>query len=582
MREFPYLPALWCLGPAATAGGMKARDVLKFCGGRKGIGEGKRADCLARQQWLVGELGAAFAIMAVGCAAMASAATTKPLPVEPLLDYVIDLPGGGYSAVFGYRNENAVSVAIPVGTKNKFAPKPQDRGQPVNFSPGLRSEVFSVQFASGTLTWNLDGRSAYATPNRRPVVQITAPVDGLTVSAPASIEILANAYDPDATGSVKRVEFYRDGVLVGTDASAPYQLTLADVPPGAYRFHVCAFDDRNAPSLDSAAVTVTVSAAGPAVVPFQAGFEKEDGYQEGPLDAQGGWLASEATVVNATDAVEGLQSVLLGGGVPAEYMKRDIESAPGQRVVYADYFGLPFAAATEGESAIFSLEGLTHVAFVAAAGSGGFSAWDGDGLGGGRWRPTRTGVALDGDGYAQEWTRLTVRVDFGVGRWDLYVDGRLSAVDLGIDRAQQQGLASFIAMGSPSGATLIDGLLVADQNPVFADEDQDGMADAWETTHGLDQHVMDRQGDPDADGLPNVLEFMLGSDPTRPDSDGDGMPDLWEFYHGLNPAALDADADLDGDGVGNLAEYLSGRDPRRGAILDHDGVVNLRVLRPSE
>jgi hypothetical protein len=48
-----------------------------------------------------------------------------------------------------------------------------------------------------------------------------------------------------------------------------------------------------------------------------------------------------------------------------------------------------------------------------------------------------------------------------------------------------------------------------------------------------------------------------------PDRDRDGMPDAWEREHGLNehnPA--DAFADEDGDGVANAFEYVSGTDPR--------------------
>ncbi|WP_248344046.1 PKD domain-containing protein [Anaeromyxobacter paludicola] len=47
------------------------------------------------------------------------------------------------------------------------------------------------------------------------------------------------------------------------------------------------------------------------------------------------------------------------------------------------------------------------------------------------------------------------------------------------------------------------------------------------------------------------------------DSDCDGMPDWWELKNGLNPNwAGDALMDLDGDGLTNLAEYKLGTNPR--------------------
>lgn len=47
------------------------------------------------------------------------------------------------------------------------------------------------------------------------------------------------------------------------------------------------------------------------------------------------------------------------------------------------------------------------------------------------------------------------------------------------------------------------------------------------------------------------------------DTDGDGMPDTWEENHGFDPLdPNDADEDADLDGVTNLNEYLLGTNPR--------------------
>ena len=64
--------------------------------------------------------------------------------------------------------------------------------------------------------------------------------------------------------------------------------------------------------------------------------------------------------------------------------------------------------------------------------------------------------------------------------------------------------------------------------------------------------------DDDNDGLTNVEEASLGTDPDNPDTDGDGMPDGWEIEFGLNPLVNDAAGDPDGDGLFNLYEYSLG------------------------
>ncbi len=65
------------------------------------------------------------------------------------------------------------------------------------------------------------------------------------------------------------------------------------------------------------------------------------------------------------------------------------------------------------------------------------------------------------------------------------------------------------------------------------------------------------------------------------DSDEDGLSDTWEIAHGLNPnSAGDALLDVDGDGLTNLAEYLVGSDPHLSTIPDSSNQHVLRVIWP--
>ena len=43
--------------------------------------------------------------------------------------------------------------------------------------------------------------------------------------------------------------------------------------------------------------------------------------------------------------------------------------------------------------------------------------------------------------------------------------------------------------------------------------EQDGMDDEWEKQNGLDPNVRDDQNDPDNDGVSNIDEYLLGTNP---------------------------------------------------------------------
>ncbi len=81
--------------------------------------------------------------------------------------------------------------------------------------------------------------------------------------------------------------------------------------------------------------------------------------------------------------------------------------------------------------------------------------------------------------------------------------------------------------------------------------------------------------DSDGDGLTDGQEVAIGTSPAKEDTDGDCLPDGWEVQHGLNPLSTDGDdgdaGDPDGDGVDNLNEYDMGTNPNA-ADTDNDGL----------
>src|SRR5207248_2748219 len=63
--------------------------------------------------------------------------------------------------------------------------------------------------------------------------------------------------------------------------------------------------------------------------------------------------------------------------------------------------------------------------------------------------------------------------------------------------------------------------------------------------------------DVDRDGLSNLEEVQLGTDPTKPDTDFDGLNDGEEVVRGTNPF----NPDTDGDGFPDGIEVEAGTNP---------------------
>jgi hypothetical protein len=80
--------------------------------------------------------------------------------VTPIFNCVKNNGDGTYTAYFGYNNLNSVSVYIPIGKKNKFDPKPEDRGQTRVFLPGVRERAVTINFNGKKLSWTIDGSIA--------------------------------------------------------------------------------------------------------------------------------------------------------------------------------------------------------------------------------------------------------------------------------------------------------------------------------------------------------------------------------------------------------------------------------------
>jgi YVTN family beta-propeller protein len=101
--------------------------------------------------------------------------------------------------------------------------------------------------------------------NQSPTVSLTAPANGASYQAPATISIAASA--TDTNGTVSRVDFYAGTTLIGSDASAPFSIDWTASAAGTYALSARAVDNAQATTTSSSvSVTVTAVAAGPTAV----------------------------------------------------------------------------------------------------------------------------------------------------------------------------------------------------------------------------------------------------------------------------------------------------------------------------
>lgn len=109
------------------------------------------------------------------------------------------------------------------------------------------------------------------------------------------------------------------------------------------------------------------------------------------------------------------------------------------------------------------------------------------------------------------------------------------------------------------------------------DSDGDGLYDDWENAYTcVDVNVVDHAADPDNDGLTNLEELRLGTDPCDDDMDSDGLSDGDEVSYGTDPTLADTDGDglSDGDEVNTYSTNPLNTDTDGDALSDGAEVNN--------
>jgi hypothetical protein len=219
------------------------------------------------------------------------------------------------------------------------------------------------------------------------------------------------------------------------------------------------------------------------LVVYTADFEAVGGYSLASLHGQNSWTVVQgAASVTNTGFFSGSQSVLLAANTPPTIISQTFSQFTGQSILFVDFYSRPTANADVTLATLFDAES-SRVGFAKVGSSGEVYAYNGNGVGGGSWVGSGYTVPVDAAGQAQNWVRFTFRQDYTAKKWSLFVNGALAAYDLGFRDNTKTLFSLFTLQASASASTAFDYFYVSPVNPLFTDDDNDGLPDAWELKH---------------------------------------------------------------------------------------------------
>jgi glucose/arabinose dehydrogenase len=237
----------------------------------------------------------------------------------------------------------------------------------VNNSAGV---VGNFNFVQATLTLS----------NTPPTVALTAPPDEATYSSPMDVTLSANASDPDSGGSVRKVDFYASGALIGTVSNAPYTMVWSNATAGNYLIEAKATDNIGS-TTTSASRTIRIIngeasfTGSPQTVPGTIQAENFDGggegvaYHDSDTANNGGAYRNTAVDLETTgDAGGGYDLGWTAGG---EWVNYTINAA------IDGLYALQVRTASSGNGGTFHIEidGVNKSGPMTNSDSGGWQTW---------------------------------------------------------------------------------------------------------------------------------------------------------------------------------------------------------------
>lgn len=135
---------------------------------------------------------------------------------------------------------NAASI-VDAANETTYFPSVISPLPPLNNGTNVIAvEVHNRDGNSSDLGFDLD-LTVQSLPGTPPTVALTAPAEGDTYTAPATVNLTADAADSD--GAVTRVEFFAGAEKIGEITAAPFNFSWSVVPQGSYSLTARATDN---------------------------------------------------------------------------------------------------------------------------------------------------------------------------------------------------------------------------------------------------------------------------------------------------------------------------------------------------
>lgn len=234
---------------AFVSGGMAARILGGVVGNSEGVGRWKR--CLWRMAALLflgGFLSQAYAQANQAPTVSLTSPTNGAQFQAPASMTVTAVASGGAGTVSRVEFYSGDYLIL------------SDASAPYTFTLNASSigqyEIYARVVNSLGQTADSESVGFSVVSNLPPTVELISPEPGSEHIAPANLSL--NAQASDSGGTITRVDFYSDEMLLGSDTTAPYAFDWSNVPAGSYQLTARATDNGGAVAV-SAPVPVTVA-----------------------------------------------------------------------------------------------------------------------------------------------------------------------------------------------------------------------------------------------------------------------------------------------------------------------------------